>query len=64
MSVILLEFDQFLRAIKARRSFSHALLLGAGASCNSGIKTASECILEWKKDIYDSNNLDESPLIY
>lgn len=60
MSVIILEFDQFLRAVKARRSYTHALLLGAGASKNSGIKTAAECILDWKKEIYDSNNLDIS----
>lgn len=60
MSVIILEFDQFLRAVKARRSYTHALLLGAGASKNSGIKTAAECILDWKKEIYDSNNLDKN----
>jgi SIR2-like domain len=60
MSVILLEFDQFLRAIKARKSYTHSVLLGAGASKNSGIMTAAECIFDWKKEIYASKNLDLS----
>lgn len=60
MSVILLEFDQFLRAIKARKSYTHSVLLGAGASKNSGIMTAAECIFDWKKEIYASKNLDIS----
>ncbi|MBS0151027.1 MAG: SIR2 family protein [Nitrospira sp.] len=32
------------------------LLLGAGASASSGVPTASQCIWEWKREIYLSGN--------
>ena len=59
MSTSPITFDRFLRNIQARKEYSHCLLLGAGASRNSGIKTAKECIDDWKKSIYISNNFDK-----
>ena len=34
----------------------HILLLGAGASVESGIQSASDCIWDWKKEIFLSKN--------
>ena len=56
MSTYPITFDHFLRNIHARKEYEHCILLGAGASRNSGIKTAKECIADWKKIIYISNN--------
>jgi NAD-dependent SIR2 family protein deacetylase len=49
---MVLEFDQFVRSVQISRSDLFSFFLGAGASANSGIKTANECIWEWKRDIY------------
>ena len=57
MSTSPITFDQFLRNIQARKEYPHCILLGAGASRNSGVQTAKECIDDWKKLIYVSNNL-------
>lgn len=57
---IYLEYDAFLRSIKRNRDISHSLLIGAGASISSGIQSASDCIWEWKKDIYLSKNPNAS----
>jgi hypothetical protein len=52
--------DAFARALEKNLDVDHVLLLGAGASQSSGVPTAQECIWEWKKKIYLSNNPDES----
>lgn len=52
MQNILLEFDQFLRSVEISKSDVFAIFLGAGASIDSGIKSANDCIWEWKRDIY------------
>jgi hypothetical protein len=52
MQNIVLEFDQFVRSVEISKSDVFTTFLGAGASVNSGIKSASECIWEWKRDIY------------
>lgn len=52
----LLEFDEFIRSIKQNIDTKHSLLLGAGASVESGIPSANECIWEWKRDIFVSQN--------
>lgn len=49
---IYLEYDAFLSSVKRNKDISHSLLIGAGASISSGIQSASDCIPEWKKDIY------------
>ncbi len=51
-----LSYDAFLRSIKQNRDSPHSILLGAGASITSGVQTAYDCIWEWKKDIFLSNN--------
>jgi len=51
-----LSYDAFIRSIKQNRDVEHAVLLGAGASINSDIQSATDCIWEWKKDIFLSKN--------
>lgn len=51
-----MDFDAFLRSFKQSRDSSFAFLLGAGASITSGIQSAEDCIWDWKKLIYSSNN--------
>jgi hypothetical protein len=53
---VILPLDAFVRSIGVRRSLSHALLLGAGASISSGIPSAQTCIWEWKRSIFLTNN--------
>lgn len=57
---LILEYDAFLRSIKRNKDISHSFLIGAGASISSGIQSASDCIWEWKKDIYLSQNHNAS----
>ena len=51
-----LTFDEFIRSLKQNKDISHAFFLGAGASVESGIQNASDCIWDWKRDIYVSQN--------
>lgn len=51
-----LQFDEFLRSLKQNIKSPHSLLLGAGASIESGIKSAVDCIWDWKKEIFLSKN--------
>lgn len=51
-----IRFDQFLRSMKQNMDTPHALLLGAGASVESGIPSAIDCIWDWKKEIFLSQN--------
>lgn len=48
----ILELDQFIRSVEISKTDFFTVLLGAGASINSGIKSADECVWEWKRDIY------------
>lgn len=54
----ILKYEHFLRSIEVNRSTTHSFLLGAGASISSHIQSASDCIWEWKRSIYVSNNPD------
>jgi len=56
MSDLILEYDAFLRSFRQNRDVEHAFLLGAGASIESGISSAEDCIWEWKKDIFISKH--------
>jgi len=58
---IYLDFDAFVRSVKQNRDIPHGVLLGAGASITSGIQSANDCVWEWKKDIYTSQNPDALP---
>ena len=51
-----LQMDEFLRSLKQNIDTPHSVLLGAGASVESGIQSASDCIWEWKKEIFLSRN--------
>lgn len=51
-----IRFDQFLRSMKQNMDTPHALLLGAGASVESGVPSAVDCIWDWKKEIFLSQN--------
>ena len=51
-----LQLDEFLRSIKQNIDTPHSLLLGAGASIESGIPSAADCIWDWKREIYLSQN--------
>lgn len=51
-----LDFDEFKRAIFISKNEKYVFLLGAGCSISSGIQSAYDCIWEWKKMIYQTNN--------
>lgn len=51
-----LEFDEFVRSIKQNMDTKFSMFLGAGASVESGVPSAGECIWEWKRDIFISKN--------
>lgn len=51
-----LQMDEFLRSLKQNIDTPHSLLLGAGASVESGVQSALDCIWEWKKEIFISQN--------
>ena len=51
-----LQIDEFQRAIGISKNDIFSLLLGAGCSINSDIPSAEDCIWEWKRDIYKTNN--------
>jgi len=51
-----LKFDEFLRSLKQNIDTPHSLLLGAGASIESGIPSAWDCIWDWKREIFLSQN--------
>lgn len=51
-----LKFDEFLRSVSISKSNTYTMLIGAGCSINSDIQSANDCIWEWKKIIYKSNN--------
>lgn len=57
-----LDFDKFKRSLIISKNEKYAFLLGAGCSISSGIQSAYDCIWEWKKMIYQTNNniCDES----
>ena len=57
---LILPFDAFVRSFKQNKDVANSFLIGAGTSITSGIQSAADCIWEWKKDIYCSNNNDAS----
>lgn len=56
MENFILEMDEFLRSLKQNKLISHSMLLGAGASIESGVQSAYDCIWDWKRDIFISHN--------
>lgn len=51
-----LKFDEFIRSLKQNKDTTHSLLLGAGASVESGVPSAFDCIWDWKHEIFLSLN--------
>ena len=51
-----LQIDELLRSLKQNISSAHSIFLGAGASIESGVQSANDCIWDWKKDIFLSQN--------
>lgn len=52
----ILTFDEFMRSLKQNKDTPHALLLGAGASVESDIPSATDCVWDWKREIFISQN--------
>ena len=52
----LLPLDAFIRAVKVDKNIAHGFFIGAGASITSGIKSASDCIWDWKRELYLTKN--------
>ncbi|WP_413670081.1 SIR2 family protein [Mucilaginibacter sp. Mucisp86] len=51
-----LPYDAFLRTLRENTDTDHCFLLGAGASISSGVQPASDCIWEWKRNIFITKN--------
>ena len=51
-----LSFDELLRSLKQNMDSPHSFLLGAGASIESGVQSATDCIWDWKREIFLSQN--------
>ena len=58
----ILNYDAFIRSIKRNVDSPLIFLLGAGASISSGIKSAQDCIWDWKRDILITKNPNTSDL--
>ena len=56
MEDLSLPLDAFVRAVGVDHEVPHAMLLGAGASVSSAIPSAWQCIWEWKRKIFLTNN--------
>ncbi|EMS72563.1 SIR2 family protein [Ruminiclostridium cellobioparum] len=56
MENYILELDEFLRSLKQNKHVAHSMVSGAGASIESGVQSAYDCIWDWKRDIYISQN--------
>ena len=51
-----LSLDALVRSVAVRGGKPIAVFLGAGASVSSGISSAQDCINEWKREIFLTNN--------
>lgn len=60
---MILPFDAFVRSFKQNKDVANSFLIGAGTSISSGVQSAADCIWEWKKIIYCSNNVNASNII-
>lgn len=52
----ILDFDAFLRSFQLINQQGIAVLLGAGCSISSGVYSASKCIWDWKRLLYQTKN--------
>ena len=51
-----LSIDAMVRSIGMSRDQPLLVFLGAGASMSSGMPSATQCIWEWKRSIFLTNN--------
>ncbi|WP_294754678.1 SIR2 family protein [uncultured Ruminococcus sp.] len=51
-----LTIDEFLRSLKQNLDTKHSFFLGAGASIESGVPSAYDCIWDWKYELFSSQN--------
>lgn len=58
-----MDFPAFIRSFKQNLDTPCAFLLGAGASISSGVMSAGDCIWDWKKQIYLSQNSTHSSFL-
>ncbi|MBK9121921.1 MAG: SIR2 family protein [Chloroflexi bacterium] len=52
----ILTIDALVRSVEVNTGSPYSILLGAGASVNSGIPSAIDCIWQWKRSIVVSQN--------
>jgi hypothetical protein len=52
---LVLPLDALVRSVTVNSGIPHSLFLGAGASISSGVRSAAECIWDWKHQIYLTN---------
>src|SRR5947208_2028680 len=55
--------DALIRSMVVTNPCRHILFLGAGGSITSGMPSASDCIWQWKRDIFLSAQPGVSPLL-
>ena len=48
----ILEYGEFISSVRQNRDSKFGFLLGAGTSLSSGVQSASDCIWDWKREIY------------
>lgn len=53
---VVLDVDALVRSVGVNRAGGYTLFLGAGASITSGMPSAWQCIWEWKREIFVTNN--------
>lgn len=51
-----LDVAQFVRAVAVNKNSPHSFFIGAGASISSGVKSAYDCVWEWKRQIFITSN--------
>jgi hypothetical protein len=51
-----LELDAMVWSIEVNKGSPHATFLGAGASLTSGVPSAWTCVLQWKRNIFETKN--------
>lgn len=59
MTVPMLELDALVRSIEVNKGSPHAIFLVAGASLTSGVPSAANCVLQWKRSIFETNNPEQ-----
>lgn len=56
MTIRTLELDALVRSVEVNKGSPHAMFLGAGASLTSGVPSAWTCVLQWKRNIFETKN--------